>query len=177
VSRRMPVRSFPAAALAALVVVSAAFALLSDSSSTPVGASPAEDEIGFATQPLGPGQEFVPGELIVRFRPSVSAAGRSDLLANEGAQLSRDLLLPRHSLVKVPEGREDEFLARLAKNPRVESVERNGIVQAVFTPNDPYYYLQWDLPQIGMPSAWDVADGSGVTVAVVDTGVAYENYS
>ncbi|OGO07557.1 MAG: hypothetical protein A2Y61_04240 [Chloroflexi bacterium RBG_13_60_13] len=59
----------------------------------------------------------------------------------------------------------------------MESVERNGIVQAVLTPNDPYYYLQWDMAQIGMPSAWDVTDGSGVTVAVVDTGVAYENYS
>jgi len=177
VSHRMFVRFFLAAALVALVVVSATFALLTGGSTTPVGASPAEDPIGVAVGPLGRGQEFVPGELIVRFRPSVSAAGRGDLLANEGAQLSRDLLLSRHSLVKVPEGREDEFLARLAKNPRVESVERNGIVRAVFTPNDYYYYLQWDMPQIEMPGAWDIADGSGVTVAVVDSGVAYENYS
>jgi serine protease len=173
----MHVRSFPAAALAALAAASVALVLLSDGSTTRVGASPAEDQIGVATGPLGRGQEFAPGELIVRFRPSVSAVGKSDLLANEGAQLSRDLLLPGFSLVKVPEGREDEFLARLAKNPRVESVERNGIVRAVFTPNDYYYYLQWDLPQIGMPGAWDVADGSGVTVAVVDSGVAYQNYS
>jgi serine protease len=30
--------------------------------------------------------------------------------------------------------------------------------------------------QIGMPEAWKLADGNGVIVAVLDTGVAYENY-
>jgi serine protease len=30
--------------------------------------------------------------------------------------------------------------------------------------------------QIGMPKAWKLADGNGIIVAVLDTGVAYENY-
>ena len=164
-------------AIAALAAASAAFALLSDSGITPTGASPAEGPIGVAAGPLGGGLGSIPGELIIKFRPSVSAAVKNDLLANEGARLSRDLLLSRYSLIKVPEGREDEFLARLAQNPNVESVERNQIVRAALIPNDSYYYLQWDMPQIQMPSAWDVTNGSGVTVAVIDTGVAYENYS
>ncbi len=107
----------------------------------------------------------------------MSGIGRVAVIAGEGAQPARDLLTPRYSLVKVPEGREDEFLARLAENPHVELVERNAIAQATFIPDDPYYYVQWDMPQIQMPAAWDVADGSGVTVAVIDTGVAYEDYS
>ena len=43
-------------------------------------------------------------------------------------------------------------------------------------PNDPQYKFQWHLRQIGMPEAWKLADGNGVIVAVLDTGVAYENY-
>ena len=43
-------------------------------------------------------------------------------------------------------------------------------------PNDPQYKYQWHLRQIGMPEAWKLADGNGVIVAVLDTGVAYETY-
>jgi serine protease len=43
-------------------------------------------------------------------------------------------------------------------------------------PDDPLYKKQWHMRQIGMPEAWKLADGDGVIVAVLDTGVAYENY-
>ncbi|MEU0438630.1 MULTISPECIES: S8 family serine peptidase [unclassified Streptomyces] len=42
------------------------------------------------------------------------------------------------------------------------------------TPNDTQYAKQWDLFEetagMRVPGAWDIADGSGVTVAVIDTG-------
>ncbi|PIT92108.1 MAG: hypothetical protein COU08_04630 [Candidatus Harrisonbacteria bacterium CG10_big_fil_rev_8_21_14_0_10_42_17] len=48
-------------------------------------------------------------------------------------------------------------------------------------PNDPSYSYQWNLMNasggIFAESAWDIANGSGVIVAVLDTGIAYENYS
>lgn len=44
-----------------------------------------------------------------------------------------------------------------------------------FVPNDPYYANQWHLDQIGMPEAWGRESGSGVVVAVIDTGVAYRD--
>ena len=43
-------------------------------------------------------------------------------------------------------------------------------------PNDPLYPKQWHMRQIGMPEAWKLADGNGVIVAVLDTGVAYEDH-
>jgi serine protease len=43
-------------------------------------------------------------------------------------------------------------------------------------PNDPKYRHQWHLKQIGMPEAWKIGDGNGTVVAVIDTGVAYENF-
>ena len=46
---------------------------------------------------------------------------------------------------------------------------------AVFTPNDPSYGLQWHYPQIGLPGAWGLNTGTGVTVAVVDSGVSLDH--
>ncbi|HEX2690584.1 MAG TPA: S8 family serine peptidase [Kofleriaceae bacterium] len=89
----------------------------------------------------------------------------------------------------------DAILAALGKRPEVEIAEPDAQVMlspedaaemAVRAPelepahegypNDPKYKFQWHLRQIGMPEAWKLADGNGVIVAVLDTGVAYENY-
>ncbi len=47
-----------------------------------------------------------------------------------------------------------------------------------FTPNDPHFDKQWHMDQIGMEQAWDYNPGgrADVKVAVLDTGVAYEDY-
>ena len=39
------------------------------------------------------------------------------------------------------------------------------------TPSDTYYSTAWHLPKIGAPAAWDVATGSGITIAILDGGV------
>lgn len=42
-------------------------------------------------------------------------------------------------------------------------------------PNDPLFKYQWQLRAIQAPAAWAVTRGAGATVAVLDTGVAYED--
>lgn len=44
-------------------------------------------------------------------------------------------------------------------------------------PNDPLFARQWNLANIQMPEAWDLHRGTtgAVTVAVLDTGIAYAN--
>lgn len=39
------------------------------------------------------------------------------------------------------------------------------------SPNDEYYSKQWNLHKIGVEGAWSQTKGSGVTVAVIDSGV------
>ncbi|MBD2042900.1 S8 family peptidase [Microcoleus sp. FACHB-672] len=39
-------------------------------------------------------------------------------------------------------------------------------------PNDPFYSKQWNLRSINMERAWEETKGSGVTVAVIDTGIS-----
>ncbi|WP_328930159.1 S8 family serine peptidase [Streptomyces sp. NBC_00190] len=64
----------------------------------------------------------------------------------------------------------DQFRA----DPDVAYVEPDSRAYALATPNDTEYAKQWDLfePTAGMnvPAAWDKTTGSGVTVAVIDTG-------
>ncbi len=69
-------------------------------------------------------------------------------------------------------------------NPEaVEYSEPDYIAEATMIPNDPYFSYQWNFANssnkgsIQTPAAWDMSTGSGVTVAIIDTGVAYENYS
>ncbi len=70
------------------------------------------------------------------------------------------------------------FIFGVAASPATESpVVVSGFrLSTEFSPNDPVYRtgVQWGLPQIGAPQAWDVTLGSpNVIVAVVDTGVVW----
>ncbi|MCG8367758.1 MAG: S8 family peptidase [Pseudanabaenales cyanobacterium] len=53
-----------------------------------------------------------------------------------------------------------------------EHIEPNYTYSLQFVPNDPDYEKQWNLGRIFSESAWDIATGKGVTVAVIDTGVS-----
>lgn len=45
----------------------------------------------------------------------------------------------------------------------------------VTAPDDPLFKYQWHLQTMQVPAAWAVSRGAGATVAVLDTGVAYED--
>lgn len=53
-----------------------------------------------------------------------------------------------------------------------EYIEPNYVYKAFEVPNDPEYSQQWNLRSINVESAWDETKGSGVTVAVIDTGIS-----
>ena len=66
----------------------------------------------------------------------------------------------------------------LDERPDVEYAQASYRMHTLFVPNDPLYgTLQWNLPMINMEKAWDIQPqaGSSITVAVLDTGVAYKN--
>jgi len=119
------------------------------------------------------GSAFVPGRLLVRFRGDAPDAERAALLQSEGLTPLRTIEPLDVQLLAVPEGEEDTVLARLRRSPLVVYAEPDYIWHAFTTPNDTYYAdYQWNMPQINMPSAWDVTTGSSsVTIAIVDTGV------
>ncbi len=92
---------------------------------------------------------------------------------NEGR--ARRLVLPTGMTV-------ENALTRYGNRSDVEFAEPNYIAEAFTVPNDPFYVYQWhfDNPVYGgvhAESAWNTTTGTGVVVAVIDTGVAYEDYT
>jgi len=85
--------------------------------------------------------------------------------------------------VRLPQGMSpDQALEIYRANPDIAYAEPNYIAQAFMVPNDPLYAYQWHLDNpvsggIHAEEAWNISTGSGVTVAIIDTGVAYENYT
>ena len=75
-------------------------------------------------------------------------------------------------------------IARLRRDPAVESVSREWVRRLRRVPNDPALVtaedrynvlagtpIQWALARQGFPAAWDVTTGAEARVAVLDTGV------
>jgi serine protease len=71
---------------------------------------------------------------------------------------------------------EPDAMVQLIRGVETEAPGRAAAPLHKGFPNDPYYKWQWHMRQIDMPSAWKLADGGGITVAVLDTGVGYEDF-
>ena len=82
-------------------------------------------------------------------------------------------------VVKAPRGLDrvgaQRLMNDLRRQPGVVNVEPDLKFMPMFTPDDTRYAEQWDLFEptggINAPGAWDLADGAGVKVAVIDTGI------
>jgi|CXWL01.1.fsa_nt_gi serine protease len=71
----------------------------------------------------------------------------------------------------------DTLLAQIrSRADVVEVAEPLMRFEKSYVPNDPQYEKQWNLKMIEMPKAWEETKGKGVIVAVLDTGIAYENH-
>jgi serine protease len=137
----------------------------------------------------------IPGELVVDFRDDEP----HDRIAALGAKLGVTFTPASPTEVDVDEiytvdsGNATALLAELRANPDVEAADfeftyglpedaldvadealpaRDDVTQHKDFPNDPRFKDQWHLQQIHMMDTWKAAQGDGVIVAVVDTGVA-----
>ncbi len=124
---------------------------------------------------------YVPGEIIVKFKPEVKTAEAKSRLftTHRGLGLAEKKALPDGaSLFKTDEDVEKAIEA-LKKDPRVEYAQPNYIYRpCAINVNDPLYGQQWGLSgQYGTkaPEAWNYATGEGIIVAVIDTGVDYKH--
>ncbi len=123
-------------------------------------------------------QWYKPGELIVKFKAETSEKIVEEINLEHGAsQVYKSRPLGFRKLRVSKEKNVFELAETYSKNPNVEYAQPNYICRAFFIPNDPYYSYQWHFPLINMEQAWDIETGElSVVVAVLDTGVAYEDY-
>ena len=127
---------------------------------------------------------FVPDEIIVKFK---SDTGKNSIeILKKTHRVSEKYTSPftGSKVFKIPKDKTvSQIVEILKKSPLVEYAEPNYYAYASMIPNDPLYYpYQWhfDNPNYGgiqMEKAWDINTGdSNIVVAVIDTGVAYEDY-
>jgi len=111
--------------------------------------------------------------IVVRVQPGSSMRGLETRLGNDGARIVRRSADGESALIDVPPGRGSaEYAAAIARALPVQVAEPLRYVTASAVPTDPSYSLQWGLPAIHAPGAWDYGLGSAsVVVAVIDSGV------
>ncbi len=123
-------------------------------------------------------KKWVPNEILVKFNSGTSGQAIADINARHGSQVLSTSGSDGFKRLKIPKNKTvEQMVAIYTKNPNVEYAEPNFIASAFYTPNDPFYTYQWHMDQINMGSAWDYTSGAGVVIAVIDTGVAYEDYT
>ena len=126
--------------------------------------------------------EYAPGEILVKFKPYVNVVAGSMTNYRQGTFVVSTLPSGTQKL-KIPPGETVEDMVNTYNElPNVEYAEPNYVVHAHMVPNDPGYQYQWHFDNdeyggINMECAWNMSTGTDVVVAVLDTGVAYENYN
>ena len=138
---------------------------------------------GGATVPpaLPPG--FPPTAIVVDLADGTSKAEYDSLEAAWGVDVEFNSVEGPTSGVTLSRGALpsdlDGLLAKIRATPGVEAAEPlfEYSMSGAFEPNDPRFEEQWNLKLAKLPAAWSRATGKGVVVAVIDTGVAYEDYS
>ncbi|MFZ5844110.1 MAG: S8 family peptidase [Pseudomonadota bacterium] len=108
---------------------------------------------------------------------TVSALDRASAKAGERLQLVRKNAFGAQVLKldrKLTEREVSAIAARIAQDADVEYAEPDRIMKAFLTPTDSQYSSQWHYYEstggLRAPAAWDITNGAGVVVAVLDTG-------
>ena len=110
--------------------------------------------------------------IVVRFKKAEAMGYKMSKMMNQGVEVKSKLLLENTFTFETPEGEAVNVAEQLGADPEIEFATPNFEVHALETPNDPSFSLQWGLPKISAPEAWDLTHGlNTVKVAVLDTGI------
>ena len=144
------------------------------------------------------GLDYVPGEVIVKFRDGIASLTRqralsalrsrpsvNDLEWHGDVALLTDVTEPDAHLLahqlrqqREVEYAEPNYLIRIKPVGERVRLDMAADAEPAATPNDPFYTShQWNFSGLNMPRAWDINAGatSDIVVAVVDTGVTTVN--
>ncbi|MHC4643601.1 MAG: S8 family serine peptidase, partial [Planctomycetota bacterium] len=129
------------------------------------------------------GQKYVAGEFLVKFKPNVSEQTINAINSTHGVSAIYTSSYTGVRRLRTPNGETVTDMVDIYQaNANVEYAEANYIAYAMKAPSDELYSHQWHLQNtryggIKIESAWTISTGSGAVVAVLDTGIAYEDYS
>ncbi len=134
------------------------------------------------------GLPYVPNHLLVRFAPGTDETTKAELHARYGARLLYEIPALQVQVLEVPTEAMVSASA-YASSPAVAYAEPDYLVTVygwpdagprapirlplgmLDTPGDPLFSQQWHHARVRSTVAWDYTHGSGIVIAIVDTGV------
>jgi serine protease len=164
-------------------VFAVALLLLPSAAPAPLAAREADVVMAARTpRRSAPAAGWREGQAIVAFREGATEDAVERVLdAGRAREWRRSRSGARRLVALDPGTTVAEAVERFSRMPEVDYAEPNGVVRLsdgrTFTPNDTHYRVQWNLTQLNAERTWAIQKGKPeVAVAVLDTGVAYEDY-
>ncbi len=122
---------------------------------------------------------YVDDEILVKFLPATRAEVIQEAHRQADGRVVGEVAALGVQVVKVGPGEAVGRLPVYQRNPNVEYAELNSIYKAL---DDPFFPTQWGLHNTGQlggtpdadidaPEAWAVTTGSGIKIAILDTGI------
>lgn len=126
-------------------------------------------------QSAGPRQaaseSYVSGRILVMPRAGLPEAALDKILKDNASGRGRRVGRSELRIVDLPRGLEKQAVEKLSRHPHIEFAELDRLLEPRLVTSDPYLGSQWHLPRIGADVAWDSANGTGVVIAILDSGV------
>jgi serine protease len=120
---------------------------------------------------------YLERECIVHFAPGIPAGEKTRVYLRYGLNeiyhspyggFDRVIIPPNFQVV--------EMIRLLKGDPAVLHAEPNCLAKSHLIPNDPLFQYQWNMLQIQADQAWNLTNGAGIIIAVLDSGIAFENF-
>ncbi len=117
-------------------------------------------------------EKHVLSRVLVQPRPGLSLAELDKILKPHGGKRGQVIKQINVHVIELPaQSHAPAVAGELRKNRNLKFAEVDGVLEPGLFPNDPQYTNAWHLPKIGASTAWDYAQGNGVTIAILDSGV------
>ena len=132
----------------------------------------------FAASPDNPTpvSDFSSQQILVKFKPGTSLPEVAQIHRQLGGQVKETIPGIGVQVVTVPKGQAMAKAKAYSSNTRVAYAEPDFVAEAVGSPDDPYFSLQWGLTKVEAPQAWETTTGSpSINIAVLDTGIDFDH--
>ena len=133
-----------------------------------------KDVYGEMPEHTGELKDIAQDHILVKFKKSIDKEKQNKVLERNNLKEKDEIKQIGVKIISIPLGKSPKEIVenlKVKEKDSIEYVEIDALISPSFIPNDPQYTSQWHHSKINSPLAWDSVNGSGITIAILDTGV------